>query len=170
MSGDTLLLGLGNLLNTDDGLGIRALETIRERYHVPEDLRCLDGGVMGLELLSQIEGASHLLVLDAVQTGQAPGTLVRLQGEEVPKVMSMKLSMHQINFEEVLALSVLRGTTPPVLVVWGLEPASLDTGLGLSEVVEARMPALIVAVVKELEDWGIRLTAKTSCQSLTPPA
>lgn len=155
-----LLLGLGNLLLGDDGLGIRALELIRESHELPENLHCLDGGVMGLELLSHIEGVTHLLVLDAVQSGKAPGTLVRLEGSEVPKVMSLKLSMHQFNFEEVLALSLLRGTAPPKLVVWGIEPAVLDSGLALSTVVESHLPELISAVVKELQAWGLILKPK----------
>lgn len=150
-----VLLGLGNTLFGDEGLGIRALERLLERYRLPPEVAALDGGVLGLELLAHVEGATHLLVIDAVQTGRAPGTLVRLEGEDIQAVLALKLSMHQVGFQEVLAMSALRGTTPPRLVVWGMEPATLETGLDLSETVAARLDHLVEAVVGELRRWGL---------------
>ena len=152
-----VLLGLGNTLFGDEGLGIRALERLLERHRLPPGVAALDGGVLGLELLAHVEGATHLLVIDAVQTGRAPGALIRLEGGDIQAPLTLKLSMHQVGFQEVLAMSALRGTTPPRLVVWGIEPATLETSLDLSEVVAARLDALVEAVVDELQQWGVTL-------------
>ncbi|RME43223.1 MAG: HyaD/HybD family hydrogenase maturation endopeptidase [Chloroflexi bacterium] len=153
-------MGLGNILLGDEGLGVRALERLLVRYTLPAQVRAIDGGVMGLDLLHYLEGIDRLLVLDAVQTGRPPGSLVRLEGEEVPAALAVKMSMHQVGLQELLAVSRFRGTLPPGLVLWGMEPASLEPGLSLSDVVEARMDGLIEAVVEELHGWGVRLAAR----------
>jgi len=164
----TLLLGLGNTLFGDEGLGIWALERLLERYRLPPEVAALDGGVLGLELLAHVEGATHLLVIDAVQTGRVPGTLVRLEGGDIQAALALKLSMHQVGFQEVLAMSALRGTTPPRLVVWGMEPATLETGLDLSETVAARLDHLVEAVVDELHHWGIAPVPNRAAGSASP--
>lgn len=160
MQANILILGLGNLLLRDEGLGVRALELLQEQYQLPAEAACVDGGVLGLELLAYLEGISHLLVIDAVRTGQTPGALIRLEGDEIPQTLSLKLSMHQIRFSDILALSRLQGTVPPRVVVWGLQPALLESGVGLSETVEARLDLLVKKVVEELKQWGIAVSRK----------
>jgi hydrogenase maturation protease len=157
MQPNILILALGNLLMGDDGMGIRALELLQDRYDLPPGVNCVDGGVLGLELLAHVEGVTDLLVIDAVQTGQEPGGLVRLEGEEIPKSLSLKFSMHQISFADILALSLLRGTIPPRLVVWGIIPASLESGVGLSQNVEEQLNPLVDAVIDELQQWGVEI-------------
>ena len=167
MQPNILILGLGNFLLGDDGLGIRALELLQARYDLPETVDCVDGGVLGLELMAYVEGRTHLLVIDAVQTGQAPGTLVRLEGEEIPKGLSFKLSMHQVSFADIMALSTLRGTVPPRLVVWGVVPEKLESGVGLTPVVEAQLSHLLEKVAGELESWGITVSPSHHSGGLT---
>ena len=167
MQTNVLILGLGNFLLWDDGLGVRALELLQDRYDLPEGIECVDGGVLGLELMAYVEGKTHLLAIDAVQTGQLPGTLVRLEGDEIPRGLTFKLSMHQVSFEDILALSTLRGAVPPRLVVWGAVPAELKTGVGLTPIVEAQLDNLLEAVVLELEDWGVKVTPKSGDRNPT---
>ena len=157
---EILLLGLGNILLGDEGLGIRALEKLQEGYGLPDTIQVLDGGVLGLELLAYAEGITKWLIIDALQTGQAPGTIVRLTGAEVPAALALKLSMHQVGFQEVLALCQLRGTMPSDLVVWGIEPAVLASGVRLSETVVAHLEELVEKVVTELEGWGMKIDSK----------
>jgi hydrogenase maturation protease len=160
MQTDILVLALGNLLMRDDGLGICALTQLQDCYDLPPHVRCVDGGVLGLELLAHVADATHLLAIDAVRDGQAPGSLVRLEGDAIPKRLSLKLSMHQVSFADILALSQLRGTVPPRMVVWGLVPAVMETGVGLSPEVEARLGSLVEAVVDELRQWGVAAQPK----------
>ena len=168
MQDDLLILALGNLLLGDDGLGIGALERLQDRYELPPQVRCVDGGVLGLELMAHVAGATRLLAIDAVRNGQPPGTLVRLEGEEIPCRLSLKLSMHQVSFADILALSQLRGAVPPQLVVWGLEPAVLETGVGLSPAVAAGMDALVEAVAGELRQWGVDVILKSDSAAPSP--
>jgi len=150
-----VVLGLGNVLLRDEGVGVRALERLEARYALPGEVQALDGGTMGLELLPYIERASALLILDAVQTGQPPGSLVRLEDNEIPAALALKLSVHQVGFQDLLAASLFRGTVPARIVLWGIEPASMEWGLDLSPSVAAALDDLVEAAVGELWDWGM---------------
>lgn len=152
-----LVLGLGNILLQDEGLGVRALEQLCAEYELPGKVQAIDGGVMGLDLLPYLEGIDSLLFVDAVQTGAPPGTVVRLEGDEIPAALSLKMSMHQIGLQELLAVSAFHGTLPGHVVLWGMEPASLEPGLGLSPAVKAHLGALVRAVVHELRAWGVTI-------------
>ncbi len=151
----TLVLGLGNILLQDEGLGVRALERLTAAHPLPDRVEALDGGTMGLELLPYLDGVTDLLITDAVDTGQPPGTLVRLEGDAIPAALSLKMSMHQVGLQDLLATSRLRGTMPQRLVVWGIQPASLDWGVDLSPPVQAALDGLVQAAVQELRGWGI---------------
>ena len=150
-----LVLGLGNILLQDEGLGVRAVERLAARYRLPPEVQVMDGGVMGLDLLPHLEGVTHLLIADAVQTGQPPGSMVRLEGEAIPAALQVKMSMHQVGLQELLALASFQGTLPERVVLWGLEPASLDWGLELSAPIAAQIDALVDAAVGELRAWGV---------------
>jgi len=150
-----LVLGLGNILLQDEGLGVRAVERMAARYRLPPDVQVMDGGVMGLDLLPYLEGISHLLITDAVQTGQPAGSLVRLEGEAIPAALQVKMSMHQVGLQELMALAGFQGTLPEQVVLWGLEPASLEWGLELSAPIAAQIDALVDAAMGELRAWGV---------------
>ena len=117
----------------------------------------MDGGVMGLDLLPYLVGVSHLLITDAVQTGRPPGSLVRLEGDAIPAALSLKMSMHQVGLQELLALASFQGTLPEQVVLWGLEPGSLEWGLELSTPIAAQIDALVDAAASELHAWGVAL-------------
>ena len=153
--GDVLVLGIGNVLLRDEGLGVRALEHLQERYSFPEQVLVLDGRTMGLDLLPYVEQVSSLLILDAVRMGQPPGSLIRLEGDEIPAVLALKLSVHQVGFQELLAASLFRQTLPSRLVLWGMEPAVVGWGLDLSAPVAAALGDLASAAASELSSWGV---------------
>ena len=157
MNRQILILGLGNILLQDEGLGVRAAERLAARYRLPPDVQLMDGGVMGLDLLPHLEGVTHLLITDAVQTGRPPGSLVRLEGEAIPMALSLKMSMHQVGLQELLALAGFQGNLPEHVVLWGLEPASLEWSLELSTPIATQIGALVDAAVGELRTWGVEL-------------
>ena len=136
---------------------MRAAERLAARYRLPPDVQLMDGGVMGLDLLPHLEGVTHLLITDAVQTGRPPGSLVRLEGEAIPMALSLKMSMHQVGLQELLALAGFQGNLPEHVVLWGLEPASLEWGLELSMPIATQINALVDAAVGELRTWGVEL-------------
>jgi len=150
----TLILGVGNLLLSDEGVGLRVVERLATTYDLPEGVRILDGGTLGLDLLYYLEGVENLLIVDAVEMGKEPGTLLRMEGDEVPSFLSIKMSPHQIGIPDMLFAARLKDLYPRNVVLWGVQPAVLDTGLELSPPVAAQVNALVDEVVEQLVQWG----------------
>ena len=154
MNRSTVVLGLGNPLMGDDGVGLVALETLRRNYDFAPDVQLEDGGTLGLALLPLVEEADSLLVLDAVRLGGHPGTTVVLQGEQIPRGLSLKVSPHQAGFLEVLALAGLRGRLPARLTLIGMEIVRADYACSLSPEIRGALPAMIATAVATLQSWG----------------
>lgn len=154
IDGETVVLGVGSPLMGDDGLGVCVVEMLRERWAHDPDLVFLDGGTWGMRVLPYIEGAKRLLLLDVIRDDQDPGTLIRLERDELPRHLKQKLSPHQIDLGEVLALAELRGTFPENAVALGIEPDRVELHDGLSAKVRARVPDLVEAARAQLEEWG----------------
>jgi hydrogenase maturation protease len=138
----------------DDGLGIAALERLREGWHLPASVRLVDGGTWGMNLLPLIEDAAEVLLLDTIDRGGPPGELVVVEREQVPRYLDFKLSPHQVDLREVLALAELRDRLPTKLVALGLQPARIEMFSGLSPEVERHIDLLLSAVIERLERWG----------------
>jgi hydrogenase maturation protease len=155
-----LVLGLGNILLTDEGLGVRAVERLAATYELPENVELLDGGTLGLDLLPRLAGVDALLLVDALKAGGQPGALVRLEEDAIQAVLAVKMSVHQVGLQELLAVSAFQGTRPSQIVLWGMEPAEIDWGLELSPPVAVRLDALAEAVGQELRAWGADLTRR----------
>lgn len=160
-----IVLGLGNLLRRDEGLGIRALWRLQEEYALPEGVQPVDGGTLGLELLSYLEDACRVLVLDAALTDGPPGTLLRLAGDDVPAFLGIRTSPHEVGLADLLAVARLRGTSPAEIVVLGMQPAAIELGWDLSPAVESQLGALVAAAAQELAAWG-HSGLETPCKSV----
>jgi hydrogenase maturation protease len=150
----TAVVGLGNPLMADDGLGLAALERLQRDWELPEGVSLTDGGTWGMMLLPLIEEADDLLLLDAVRAGRPPGTLTELERGELPRYFAHKISPHQIDLREVLALAELRGRLPERLTVIGVEPERVEMSSMLSPVVDARVGEVVQAAVDRLAEWG----------------
>jgi len=153
----TVVVGLGSPLMGDDGLGLCALEALRAAGRFTPEPEWIDGGTWGMNLLPVLERAERLLLLDAIRAGRAPGEPVVLGREALPRGLGLKLSPHQIDLQEVLALAELRGTLPREAVAMGLEPARVELGWGLSETVQSGLGALVHGAARRLVEWGHRL-------------
>lgn len=149
----------------DDGLGLAALEALRAGWTFEPELELMDGGTWGMNLLPFIESAPRVLILDAIRAGREPGAFIRLEDDEIPRFFATKLSPHQIDLKEVLALAELRGTLPEPTVVFGLEPAVVEMSASLSAPVRAGLPSLLTRVLEQLERWGYRATPTGATKS-----
>jgi hydrogenase maturation protease len=138
----------------DDGLGLIALEILRERARFDPAPELVDGGTWGMNLLPIIEGADRLLMIDAIRAGGAPGELIVLEREALPRGLGVKLSPHQIDLQEVLALAELRDRLPAQAVAIGLEPARVELGCGLSPELSGAVDGLLERIVDQLGAWG----------------
>ena len=150
-----MVLGVGNLLFTDEGVGIHAIETLLERYEFPENVSIEDGGVLGMNLLGIISEADQLIVVDAIKNGGAPGALHRLAGDEIPKRILAKNSLHQVDLLEALTLCQALDNVPETVIV-GVEPEDIETlCLELTPPVKEKMDDLIAMVLRELDRLSV---------------
>jgi hydrogenase maturation protease len=149
-----LVLGLGNLLCRDDGLGAVAVHLLLRRYEPPPGVLVLDGGTLGLSLLPYLEDAEEAILVDAIRDDAPAGTPVRLLGEEVAPAVASRLSVHQVGVADLLDGARFRDRYPSRLTLLGLVPESLSLGLSLSPAVEARMDDLVEAIVAEARSLG----------------
>jgi len=156
---DVLLLGIGNILLGDDGLGSWFAATFAQRFHVPPNLEVIEGGTLGLELLDRIAGRRALVVVDAVATGGGkPGEVVRLAGDSVLVSLGTKMSTHDIALRDLLAAATLLDCLPDAVVVCGIEPEPIAPQVALSAAVRAALPVLEQLVLSELERFGCACT------------
>ena len=149
----TVVLGLGNSLMSDDGAGIHALALLERSSELPTGVRLVDGGTVGPDLLPPVAGCEALLVLDAVDFGGRPGDVVRLDleggaGRAGPR------TIHEVGLETLLQDLALIREFPRRSVLFGIQPASLSPGTGLSPPVERGLEALAAAALEELRRWA----------------
>ncbi|MBK9031314.1 MAG: hydrogenase maturation protease [Myxococcales bacterium] len=145
-----VVLGVGNLIMGDEGLGVRCVERLAAAGALPAGVVTIDGGTSTHELLEDLEDLDLLVIVDAIAGAGAPGTLVRLEGERIPAAFSNKLSPHQHGINDLLANLQLLGRSPARVVVHGATPARIALGLELSPEIEAVLPALAARVVAEV--------------------
>ena len=152
-----LVLGVGNILLQDEGVGVHVVQELQRRFQVPAGVEVLDGGTAGMCLIEDILDKDYVIILDAVQTGQPPGTVVRLRGEEVPALLQQCLSPHQLGLSDVLATLALIDKKPQNLVLIGIVPKSMELSLELSKEIEQQVDVLVDKVVAELATIGVQL-------------
>ncbi|OIQ84525.1 hydrogenase 2 maturation protease [mine drainage metagenome] len=149
-----VVLGIGNMLMSDEGIGVHAVAALEQRYTLPETVEVVDGGTTGMELFPELQGADHLVVVDAVRAGQPEGGIVRLSGDAVPAFFKTKLSPHQVGLSDVLAALRFAGSEPQSVVLIGVKPVSLELAMELSPAVAARLDEVVERVVAELAALG----------------
>jgi hydrogenase maturation protease len=147
--GKTVILGVGNLLLSDEGFGVHLANRL-EKEPLPEGVEVVEGGTDGFHLINVIRAAGRLIVVDAIRGGEAPGTIYRFALEDAPGGRLPQLtSAHQVGILEVLELTALTSEVPET-VFFGVEPESLEMGMELSECVAARIPRVIELIREEL--------------------
>ena len=150
------ILGIGNILLTDEGFGVRVIEKLFDEYEFPDNVAVVEGGVLGIHLLGTLSKTEHLIVVDAVKNRQPPGTLYRLEKEELPERILMKNSLHQTDFLETLTLCEMIDKAPKTIVVLGAEPEDIVThSVELTPVVAARVDETVARVLGELDRLGV---------------
>lgn len=148
----TVVVGIGNLIRTDDGFGLHALERLRHEARVPAGVTFIDGGTYGLELLTYISDSTHLLLLDAIDVGEPPGTLVRMANEEL-RGLPGAASVHQVGLADLLATLPLVSTVPREIVLLGAAPLSTDWGTDLTAPVAAVLDEVVEEAIALLVRW-----------------
>jgi len=149
---DILVLGIGNTILTDEGIGVRVAEKMM-KMSLPPEVEVMDGGIKGLDLLYYIEGRKKVIVVDAVKAGAPPGTLFRFTDNDLAAKKGIMRSAHGIDFSDVIAAARFTGTKPDEVIFLGIEPEDLNVSMELSPMIEKMIPILINLVMKEIDAY-----------------
>jgi hydrogenase maturation protease len=150
-----LVLGVGNILLGDEGLGVRAAEYIKEHFSLPPEVSVIDGGTGGLTLLKLLQDYNPVIIVDAVASRSSPGTLYRIPASDLPKAPPLMTTAHQLGVKDLLSLASLEGYDPEVVII-GMEPLDITPGLELSPLVKLRLPLMANLVKEELRRFGVK--------------
>ena len=152
---DIMVLGIGCILFSDEGFGVRVVEKMEKLYEFPENVLLVDGGVLGINLLGVISKPKHLIVVDAIRSKGEPGDLYRLEGDDIPERIRAKNSLHQVDFLEALTLCQALDHVPETVII-GVEPQDIETtSLDLTPPIQAKVEPVIEMVLAELERLGV---------------
>ena len=153
--GRIVILGVGNLLLTDEGVGSTTIAYLEDRWRFPEHVELVDGATAGLELMNVFGEAAHLVVVDTVLGGAEPGAIYRFHPDQVPSGVRYRTSIHQITFLDAWTIARILGPAPEVVII-GVEPEDMSTPhVGLTPTIEARLPDIEEIVLGELARLGV---------------
>ena len=156
-----VVVGIGNLIRTDDGVGVQALRQLEGDLRIPLEVSFIDGGTFGLELLHYISDATHVLLLDSIDVGEKPGTVIRMVNDEL-RGLPCAASVHQVGLADLLAALPLISNVERELVLLGVVPLSTDWGTELTAPVQAAMRTLLDAAVDQLIQWSAETATLTA--------
>jgi len=150
-----MVLGIGNRFMTDDAVGVKLVQRLQSDYRFSPEVAVVNGGTEAISLLTMLEGIERLLVVDSIDKGCAPGTVMRLSGDDLQVGFRFKISSCQFGVEDMLAAAKLLDHYPREVAIWGVQPAALEWGAELSPFVEEQFDTLLERVLEELSGWGV---------------
>ena len=157
-----LVLGVGNILYTDEGIGVRVVEHLQEAYDFTDNVTLLDGGTLGMKLMDPIMASDYLVVVDAVLGNDEPGSLYRLTGDDLRESLAFKNSLHQTDLVDTLIYCDMLGNRPEAVII-GIEPYDYNSmSIEVSPVLAERIPEMMEKVLSEIEAAGGGYTTKTA--------
>jgi hydrogenase maturation protease len=149
------VIGLGNILMQDEGVGVHAVNRFRERYRVPDFVEIVDGGTCGLDLMPVIEGRKKVLIVDAVNFDQEPGYVGQLVNDEIPARFSTKASLHHLGLMDVLSIVRLADAMPEEICLIGIQPKTIELGLDMTREMWDKLDMLVEKTVAKLNEWNV---------------
>lgn len=167
-SHSVVVAGVGNTLMQDDGIGVWAVRRLAKDYLLPPWVRLIEGGVLGLQLVYELCSAEQLLIIDAMDSEGAPGTVYQLDADSVLRGRRTLMSLHEVSLAEVLAVGEFLGLRPRTRIV-GVQPLEIAScGLELTPTLQAALPHVVAAALQELEQMGVPVAEQHRCQALKP--
>lgn len=151
---DILVLGIGNILLEDEGIGVHVVERLRSNYELPVNVSVLDGGTSGMTLLDDIAACQHLLIVDCARLDGPPGSVHEFHGNAVPAFFQQRISPHQIGLSDLLAAAALLDVLPLELSLIAIEPERMELGTGLTATGERACELALERVVRRLHELG----------------
>ncbi len=154
MAEKIMVLGVGNILYSDDGFGIKVVEKLESEYNFPDNVTIVDGGVLGINLLGVISSADRLIVVDTILNRGNPGDIHRLEGDAIPNRILGKNSLHQVDLLEALSLCRLMGNVPKTVII-GVEPQDIETlNPELTPAIAQKVDHVVELILEELTQYN----------------
>ncbi len=147
------ILGIGNTLFSDEGVGIHVLPLLEEMFKGDPGIEIVEGLTDGMKLLGPVEDAEYLLIIDAINAGKPGGEIISIKDDEIPAYFGIKMSIHQLGFQEVLFAAKLRERYPKHIVMVGMQPTSLELGVEMSEANQEKLVDLAKVVEHQVKLW-----------------
>lgn len=157
---EVTVLGVGNVILSDEGFGVRVMEYLAANYEFPENTQLVDGGTLGIELTQYVTGTKKLLILDSINSGGEKGKVFCFKNENVLAHFEDKISAHEVGVRDVLALLKVTGKSPEEVAVIGAEPYDLNPGVGLSKDMLKLLPKVALESLNILREWGVKAKPK----------
>ena len=155
-----VVLGVGNILLTDEGLGVHVVEDLKANYTFTPQISLIDGGTMGMELLTYMRGMKKVLLIDTVNGGEAPGTIYEFPHRELEQYFTDHISVHEVGMQDILRIRAIQENPLEDAIVIGVEPESLDVGFEPSAPVQKALPEVKERVLRVLREWGVQIESK----------
>jgi hydrogenase maturation protease len=149
------ILGLGNILLQDEGIGVHIVNKLEQNYTFDPTIKIIDGGTSGLDLLHQFEENDKIIIIDAVDFNQKPGFIQCLANDEISKLFTEKISSHQSGLKDILGAVKLLQNEPSQLYLIGIQPATVETGLKLSDEISNNINKILNNVFAKLKEWNV---------------
>lgn len=155
-----VVLGVGNILLTDEGLGVHVVKELKENYNFTPEISLIDGGTMGMELLTYMRGMKRILLIDAINGGESPGTVYEFPHRELEQYFTEHISVHEVGMQDILRIRAIQENPLEDAIVIGVEPESLEIGFEPSAPVQAVLPEVKERVLRVLRNWGVQVEPK----------
>lgn len=149
------IIGLGNILLRDEGIGVHAVKKLKEDWFFSSDIEIIDGGTLGLDLLAYFEKYTRILIIDAADFGKEPGYIQVLESGDISKSLNRKLSVHHIGLVDILVACELMGIKLGEIKIIGIQPFTIDFGIQMTEEMNSKMSDIIQLTIMILQEWGI---------------
>ena len=154
---ENTVLGIGNIILSDEGFGVRVVEYMEKNFTFPENVQLIDGGTLGVELTHFVTGTKRLLIIDSINGGAEPGEVFHLRGDEIRKHFAQKISAHEIGIQDVLTMLELSGKKIPCVELIGAQPYSLEAGTELTPQMQKLLPVFADKAAEILKSWGLEV-------------
>jgi hydrogenase maturation protease len=151
------VIGAGNVVLSDDGAGVHAVRRLRSRWALPDDVEVVEGGTAGLLLLPHLADADRAILVDAIDAGDAPGAIRRLDGAAVALPFATRWTPHDTGLADLLGAAALAGVLPEELVIVAVQIGSTALGTEMTAPVAAALDPLVDTIAAQLAAWGCAL-------------
>lgn len=160
ISAHILVLGLGNILLQDEGVGVHIVRKLENDYRFDPHIDIVDGGTMGMDLIPYFDHRKRVIIIDVVNFGKMPGYVQKLKDHEILTTITTKLSEHQSGLRDILSTLKLMEIEPDKIILFGIQPRSVDMGLKLSSDLQPAIEKVLTLILNTLNNWGVNYQLK----------